>query len=72
MNEALPSVHRRLVGRLVAATHNQGKLAEIRDLLAPYGVEVVGAGDLGLSEPEETGDSFAANAVLKARAGAHA
>lgn len=70
MNEALQSAHRRLVGRLVAATHNQGKLAEIHDLLAPHGVDVVGAGDLGLPEPEETGDSFTANAVLKARAGA--
>ena len=70
MNEAFQSAHRRLVGRLVAATHNQGKLAEIHDLLAPHGVDVVGAGDLGLPEPEETGDSFTANAVLKARAGA--
>jgi len=70
VSEALPAVHRRLVGRLVAATHNPGKLAEIRALLAPYGVEAVGAADLGLPEPEETGDSFAANAVLKARAGA--
>ena len=72
MNEAVSSVHRRLSGRLVAATHNAGKLAELHDLLAPHGVEIVGAGALGLSEPEETGDSFAANAVLKARAGAHA
>jgi XTP/dITP diphosphohydrolase len=70
VNEAFQSAHRRLVGRLVAATHNQGKLAEIHDLLAPHGVDVVGAGDLGLPEPEETGDSFTANAVLKARAGA--
>jgi len=72
VNEAFQSAHRRLVGRLVAATHNQGKLAEIRDLLAPFGVDVVGAGDLGLAEPEEVGDSFAANAELKARAGARA
>jgi len=70
VNEAPAPGRRRLVGRLVAATHNRGKLAEIRDLLAPYGVEAVGAGDLGLAEPEETGDSFLANAVLKARAGA--
>jgi XTP/dITP diphosphohydrolase len=69
MNDAVGSGHRRLVGRLVAATHNKGKFAEIHDLLAPYGVDVVGAGDLGLDEPEETGDSFTANAVLKARAG---
>jgi len=70
VNEAPAPGRRRLVGRLVAATHNRGKLAEIRDLLAPYGVEAVGAGELGLAEPEETGDSFLANAVLKARAGA--
>jgi XTP/dITP diphosphohydrolase len=70
VNEALASAHRRLVGRLVAATHNKGKLAEIHDLLALYGVDVVGAAGLGLPEPEETGDSFAANAALKARAGA--
>jgi XTP/dITP diphosphohydrolase len=72
VNEALVRAHRRLVGRLVAATHNKGKLAEIRDLLAPFGVDVVGAGDLGLVEPEEVGDSFAANAALKASAGARA
>ena len=70
MSEAPAPAHRRLVGRLVAATHNKGKLAEIRDLLAPFGVDVVGAGNLGLAEPEEVGDSFAANAELKARAGA--
>ena len=72
MNEAPGPSRRRLVGRLVAATHNSGKLAELRELLAPYGVEVVGSADLGLAEPEETGDSFAANAALKARAAARA
>jgi len=72
VSEAPAPAHRRLVGRLVAATHNKGKLAEICDLLAPFGVDVVGAGDLGLAEPEEVGDSFAANAALKARAGARA
>ena len=72
MNEARARAHRRLVGRLVAATHNKGKLAELRDLLAPFGVDVVGAADLGLAEPEEVGDSFAANAELKARAAARA
>ncbi len=56
--------------RLVIATHNAGKLAEFRDLLRPYGVEVLSAGDLGLPEPEETGTSFAANARLKAEAAA--
>jgi XTP/dITP diphosphohydrolase len=72
VSEAPAPAHRRLVGRLLAATHNKGKLTEIRDLFAPFGVDVVGAGDLGLAEPEEVGDSFAANAVLKARAGARA
>ncbi|MGQ0675296.1 MAG: non-canonical purine NTP pyrophosphatase, partial [Rhodospirillales bacterium] len=57
-------------GRLVVATHNRGKLKEIAELLAPHGFDCVGAGDLGLPEPEETGDSFAANAELKARAAA--
>ncbi len=58
--------------RLVIATHNKGKLAEIEDLLRPFGVEVVGASALGLPEPEETGESFEANAALKARAAAEA
>ena len=57
-------------GRLVIASHNQGKVREIRALLAPYGIEPVSAGDLGLPEPEETGLSFADNALLKARASA--
>ena len=54
------------------ATHNPGKLAEMRELLAPHGVEAVSAGELGLSEPEETGDSFRANAKIKAVAAAMA
>jgi len=62
----------RLGGRIVAATHNKGKLAELHDLLAPHGLDVVGAGALGLAEPEETGDTFAANAAIKARAAARA
>jgi XTP/dITP diphosphohydrolase len=64
--------HRKLVGRLVAATHNKGKLKELHELLAPYGVDLVSAGALGLREPEETGDTFAANATLKAVAAAQA
>ncbi len=56
--------------RLVIATHNSGKLAEFRDLLKPYGITVLSAGELGLPEPEETGTSFAANARLKAEAAA--
>jgi XTP/dITP diphosphohydrolase len=58
--------------RLVAATHNPGKVAELRDLLAPYGLSVVSAAEFGLPEPEETGATFAANAELKARAAAQA
>ena len=66
------SAHRRIEGRLVIATHNPGKLAEMRELLAPYGVEAVSAGELGLAEPDETGDSFRANARIKAEAAAQA
>ena len=65
-------MHRRIKGRLVIATHNPGKLAEMRELLAPHGVEAISAGELGLSEPEETGDSFEANARIKAVAAAKA
>ena len=54
------------------ATHNPGKLAEMRELLAPYGVAAMSAGELGLDEPEETGDSFRANAAIKAVAAAKA
>ncbi len=58
--------------RLVIASHNPGKVEEITALMAPYAVEIVSAGTLGLPEPEETGDSFEANAALKARASAAA
>ena len=57
-------------GRLLIASHNQGKVREIRDLLAPFGIEPVSAGELGLPEPAETGTTFAENALLKARASA--
>lgn len=57
-------------GKLVIASHNQGKVREIRALLAPFGIEPVSAGDLGLPEPVETGTTFAENALLKARASA--
>jgi XTP/dITP diphosphohydrolase len=66
------ALHRRISGKLVIATHNPGKLAEMRELLAPYGIEAVSAGELGLGEPEETGNSFAANARIKAMAAARA
>lgn len=58
--------------RLVVASHNMGKVREINALLAPYGIEAVPAGELGLPEPEETGKTFSANAELKARAAATA
>jgi XTP/dITP diphosphohydrolase len=61
---------RRLAGKLVIATHNTGKLAEMRELLAPYGFAAIAASELGLTEPEETGASFVANAMIKARAAA--
>lgn len=66
------SGHRLLAGRVVVATHNGGKLAEMRELLEPFGVETVSAGELGLPEPSETGTMFAENAALKARAAAQA
>ena len=64
--------HRRITGRLLIATHNPGKLAEMRDLLAAYGIEAVSAGELGLPEPEEPGTTFRANARIKAEAAAKA
>jgi XTP/dITP diphosphohydrolase len=64
--------HRRIEGRIVIATHNAGKLRELRELLAPYGIEAVSAGELGRSEPEETGASFLENARIKAEAAATA
>ena len=64
---------RRLAGgRLVIASHNEGKVREIRELLAPLGLAVASARERNVPEPEETGDSFAANARLKAHAVARA
>ena len=63
---------RLLTGPVVIATHNSGKLREMRDLLAPYGIEAQSAGELGLPEPEETGTTFRANARIKAEAAAQA
>jgi XTP/dITP diphosphohydrolase len=66
-------VTRRLVEpRLVAATHNRGKLEEIAALLAPWPVEVVSAAELGLAEPAETEETFLGNARIKAHAAARA
>ncbi|CAX22128.1 MAG: RdgB/HAM1 family non-canonical purine NTP pyrophosphatase [Methylorubrum extorquens] len=66
------SAHRILSGKVVIATHNAGKLVEMRELLAPFGVEAVSAGELGLPEPDETGTMFAENAAIKAHAAAKA
>jgi len=63
---------RRLLGKVVIATHNHGKLVEMRDLLAPFGLEAVSAAELSLPEPEETGLTFAENAAIKARAATEA
>src|SRR5688572_11373246 len=64
--------HRPISGQLVIATHNPGKLVEMRHLLAIYGVGAVSAGELGLAEPDETGTTFRANARIKAEAAAKA
>jgi XTP/dITP diphosphohydrolase len=62
------TAHRKIQDRLIIATHNAGKLREMRELLAPFGIEASSAAELGLDEPEETGTTFAANARLKAQA----
>ena len=54
-------------GKLVIASHNEGKVREIRDLLGPYGIEPVSAAELDLPEPDEIGATFIDNADLKAR-----
>ncbi|MDN3645430.1 RdgB/HAM1 family non-canonical purine NTP pyrophosphatase [Pontixanthobacter aestiaquae] len=59
-------------GSLVIATHNAGKLKEISALLEPHGLKCLSAGSLGLPEPEETGTTFAQNALIKARSAAEA
>jgi len=58
--------------KLVLASHNKGKLREIRDLLKPFALEVISAGDLNLPEPDETEDTYVGNAILKAKAAAMA
>ena len=63
---------RQLTELVVIATHNPGKLREMRELLAPYGIATQSAGELGLPEPEETGKTFAENACIKAIAAARA
>ena len=59
-------------GRLIIASHNDGKVREINDLLSPLGIEALSAKKIGLADPEETGTTFAENAILKARAAAEA
>ena len=66
------TAHRQITGRLVIATHNPGKLAEMRELLQPCGIDAVSAGELGLGEPDEGGTSFRENARIKAAAAAKA
>jgi XTP/dITP diphosphohydrolase len=63
---------RQLTSPIVIATHNPGKLREMRELLAPYGIKAKSAAELGLPEPEETGRTFVANARIKALAAATA
>lgn len=72
MPETTSFTQKKLEGPLVIATHNAGKLWEMRELLAPYGVSAVSAGELDLPEPEETGETFRANAELKALGAARA
>lgn len=59
-----------MTSEIVIATHNPGKVTEIRDLLSPYFSVFHSAGDLGLPEPEETGDTFTENALIKSRSAA--
>ena len=63
---SVTAAHRPITGRLVIATHNPGKLAEMRELLMPYGIDAISAGELGLPEPDETGDEvFATTRALR-------
>jgi XTP/dITP diphosphohydrolase len=64
--EAPQAIRKLAPGRLVIASHNEGKVREIAALLGPYGIEPVSAKELDLPEPEETGTTFVANAELKA------
>ena len=68
MTEDVPpqAIRKLKPGKLVIASHNQGKVREILEMLAPYGIEPVSAADLDLPEPDETGTTFLANAELKA------
>jgi len=59
-------------GRLIIASHNDGKITEINALVSPFGIEAVSAKKIGLNDPEETGKTFAENAIIKASAAAGA
>src|SRR5690606_36219449 len=72
LNRSTQPPRKLAAGRLVLATHNAGKLREVAALLAPYGMEVVSAKELGLPEPAETENSFLGNAGIKALAAARA
>ena len=72
MSAVPPVSHIQLTGKIVIATHNAGKLREMGELLAPYGLETISAGALGLPEPVENGMMFAENAAIKAHAAAQA
>ena len=63
---------RKLSGTIIIATHNAGKLREMRELLAPFGIEATSAGERGLPVPDETGHMFSENAAIKAHAAAQA
>lgn len=69
--KSAPDARDKIGTLLVVASHNEGKVREIRALLTPFGIETKSAAELGLDEPEETGTTFAANAILKAEASAH-
>ena len=58
-------------GELIIASHNDGKIKEINDLVSPFDIKAVSAKKIGLIDPEETGSTFAENAAIKARAAAH-
>ena len=67
------SENRKILSRkLIVASHNAGKVTEINELVSTFGIETISAADLDLPEPEETGDTFIANAELKALAAAQA
>ncbi len=68
----MSDAHRRITGRLLISTHNPGNLKEMRELLAPHRIEAISAAQMNLSEPDETGTTFRANALIKAQAAARA